>query len=332
MTIFIGPPSWLTPTIEAVIAFATVMFVLGGFAITAMWIARKYPFDPSAKREADLNQDIIDLKKQIGTLLDDRMEDRDKVTELQKDLNSTRTELLVATNLLNSTRLELSTTQADLANTKTELVRANGRIRELEQKLAKVKPGRIVGKSDEGALNPDLLLVLGPDPAINEREENALLGSKMEFRICRAADKKGAFFDDFKGELNRYRDVMGKPPKFIVFGMHGGQGNSDKRGYLSFRDRDVDFTELTAILDGVQVVMLSACGSTALGDMLFPTVPVVIDFTEDVDNVAAGRFDVHFWSEMSKNSGPQKSFVRARDRVPEIKNMIFIHMDCDSKP
>jgi hypothetical protein len=231
---------------------------------------------------------------------------------------------------------DMARTIQTLSNKIDDLEEENARLRneiqDLRVKITRLeardeyhKPGgAIVGPQGQVKTTPPLMLVLGTDSDINDREENALRQSGLDYRVIKGADGQGATLQDFIDECNRRRndDSM---PDYIDFAMHGIEepdNTGQMQGVMGFRDRHVSWRELAVQLTGVKVVVLGACETTKLADQLAGIVGHVISYTQGVDKTDALRFSRAFWTKVREGKTTDVAYVEAKRTVPTVRNMI----------
>ena len=181
------------------------------------------------------------------------------------------------------------------------------------------------------ATTPSLLLVLGTDTDINEREINALDQSGLDYRVCGGPDGAGATLRNFIDECNRRRTNKDLP-LYVDFSMHGFERalkitdgteiSEETEGILQFRDREVTWHEISDQLKGVEIVMLASCAGTRLADQVAGIATHVVSFTQEVRKEDALRFDLVFWREIKEGHTAADAFVDAKKAVVGAKRFV----------
>jgi len=185
-----------------------------------------------------------------------------------------------------------------------------------------VQPG--ANKPNVTKTTPSLMLVLGTDQDINDREENALRQAQFDYRVIKGADGGGATLQDFVDECNRRRD-NDDMPDFIDLAMHGldePDTSGVAQGVLGFRDRRVAWREIAVQLTGVKLVLLGACESTRLADQLSGIVGNVISYTQGVGKTDALRFAKAFFTKIREGLSVEDAYNEGKRIVPTVRNMI----------
>jgi hypothetical protein len=118
--------------------------------------------------------------------------------------------------------------------------------------------------------------------------------------------------------INRQR-MMSQPVRYIHFAVHG---NSDG---LEFADGIVGGEWLSEKLGGVEVVMIAACESDGVGDLL-RNIPFVVTLLEQIAHEDALLFAEAFWSGIGYGKSPPDAFYEGLDRCPpEVGEFAQLH-------
>ena len=174
---------------------------------------------------------------------------------------------------------------------------AKTRIVYLEAQLSKYeRPHR------DGDGKDRLLIALGPERAFHV-DLAALRATGL--RISRLVNVSRV---SLKRTLDRYRRNNDQV-KYMHLALHG---NMDE---LGFSDGPTDAVWLSGQLAGVQVLVLMACVSDAIGDLL-GVVPYVVSMREGIAHGDAWQFTQVFWSLIADGADPELAFDETLDRVP----------------
>ena len=165
----------------------------------------------------------------------------------------------------------------------------------------------------------DVLLVCG-ERVFCDSDRRALRKAQIPF--IRLLD---ATTESLKQEILRRRSD-GNLYRIVHFAAHGNE-NYIELGMLpsGFKDK-ITGDELGLILAGVEVVFISSCKSTKVGDKVADIVPVVITLLEEVENNLAEAFATEFYMQIKLQASPQKAFYAAVGTIPEISEFAHIRV------
>lgn len=165
----------------------------------------------------------------------------------------------------------------------------------------------------------DVLLVCG-DQLFCEVDRRALRKAQIPF--VRLLD---ATTESLKQEILRRRSD-GNLYRIIHFSAHGTENYIELSMLPSgFKDK-ITGDELGLILTGVEVVFISSCKSTKVGDRIADIVPVVVTLLEDVENDLAEAFAAEFYKQIKLQASPQQAFYLAVGTIPEISEFAHIRV------
>ena len=119
--------------------------------------------------------------------------------------------------------------------------------------------------------------------------------------------------------LNRER-MNGTAVKYIHFAVHANAEG------LEFADGVADALWLGEILVGVQAIMMDACKSEEVGDLV-RSVPFVVTLLEEIDHQSAMLFAEAFWVEIGRGRDPEDAYYTALTRCPpDVSEFAQIHV------
>jgi hypothetical protein len=161
-----------------------------------------------------------------------------------------------------------------------------------------------------------LLALTGPDPALSI-DIAALRATKadtaLDFHRIENATR-----DDLDAYLRRERS-HGRPVKYVHIASH-----ADSAG-IQFADGLADGAWLSAMLQGVQVLVLAGCRSDRVGDWL-SVVPHVVSLADRISHQDAAILTQHFWSEIARGVKPGEALDAALRRCsPVVSEFVVRH-------
>lgn len=153
------------------------------------------------------------------------------------------------------------------------------------------------------------LLVMG-DSSFGETDRNALRRAGVLFH--RLTDGS---FQELKEELQRKRQE-GRQYKVVHISSHAG-----KEGIL-FSDDIVSGSELSNILDGVELLFLASCSNISISDDILGIVKKIVVVYENIDNESMQNFVFNFYNNLKIDFDVEKSFNVAISLTPEVSEFV----------
>lgn len=153
-----------------------------------------------------------------------------------------------------------------------------------------------------------LLALTGPDPSLAidlAALRTVKAESGLDFHRIEQATR-----DDLDAYLRRERS-HGRPVQYLHIASH-----ADHTG-VQFADGLADGAWLSAMLQGVQVLVLAGCRSDRVGDWL-GVVPHVVSLADKISHQDAAILTQHFWSEIACGAGPDEALSAALRRCPPV--------------
>jgi len=127
-----------------------------------------------------------------------------------------------------------------------------------------------------------------------------------------------ASFMSLENHLSRVRrQNRGETVKYVHMAVHSSPSGIKL-------DVIVDPVELSSVLDGVRILVLDGCKSTAIGDLL-GVVPYVVTMLETIRHDHAAQFAEAFWMEIGMSGDPVIAYGVACDVVPVVSEFSFLH-------
>jgi hypothetical protein len=161
-----------------------------------------------------------------------------------------------------------------------------------------------------------LLALTGPDPQLSI-DIAALRAVKadanLDFQRIEHATR-----DDLDAYLRRERS-HGRPVRYVHIASH-----ADSNG-VQFADGLADGSWLSAMLQGVQVLVLAGCKSDRVGDWL-SVVPYVVSLADRISHQDAAILTQHFWSGVARGLDPGEALDAALARCsPVVSEFVVRH-------
>jgi hypothetical protein len=157
-----------------------------------------------------------------------------------------------------------------------------------------------------------LLLILGDDAEINERDRHALRRARVDYQRLTNATQKSVV-----AELRRRREEGTLYP-WLHISAHGGENGIR----LSDGIADPDFWHEN--LAGIHIIFLASCSSSTTADELAGLADWVIYFQEGVGNQDASDFTYAFWLRIGQGMLPSKAYKIALEAVPAVAEFVDI--------
>lgn len=154
-----------------------------------------------------------------------------------------------------------------------------------------------------------LLLICGPDNNLCLADRTALRRAGIAFHRLINASR-----DDVENELRRRRQDNTLYP-WVHVTAHAG-----KEGVL-LADGLADADWWSDTFDGVEVLFLASCTSSAVADKLAGMMAVVY-MQEDVKSADAADFTYAFWSSMAVKNDPLEAYRQALRAVPAVAEFV----------
>jgi hypothetical protein len=161
-----------------------------------------------------------------------------------------------------------------------------------------------------------LLALTGPDPLLSI-DIAALRAVKadanLDFQRIEQATR-----EDLDAYLRRERS-HGRPVRYVHIASH-----ADSNG-VQFADGLADGSWLSAMLQGVQVLVLAGCRSDRVGDWL-SVVPYVVSLTDRISHQDAAILTQHFWSGIARGLDAGDALDAALKRCsPVVSEFVVRH-------
>jgi len=153
------------------------------------------------------------------------------------------------------------------------------------------------------------LLVMG-DSSFGETDRNALRRAGVLFH--RLTDGS---FQGLKEELQRKRQE-GRQYKVVHISSHAG-----KEG-IQFSDEVVSGSELSNVIDGVELLFLASCSNISVSDDILGVVKNIIVVYENIENESMQNFVFNFYNNLKNDFDIFKSFNIAISLTPDISEFV----------
>jgi hypothetical protein len=161
-----------------------------------------------------------------------------------------------------------------------------------------------------------LLALTGPDPALSidiAALRTAKADAGLDFQRLEHATR-----DDLDAYLRRERS-HGRPVRYVHIASHAGSAG------IQFADGLADGAWLSAMLQGVQVLVLAGCKSDRIGDWL-SVVPHVVSLADKISHQDAAILTQHFWSGIARGLKPDEALDGALARCsPVVSEFVVRH-------
>lgn len=160
------------------------------------------------------------------------------------------------------------------------------------------------------------LVCIGDDPAL-----------KIDLAMFRAVKREtgihfhrivNATSGDIADHLRRERE-LGRPVRYVHLACHGGSDG------ILLADGLVDGDWLSAILHGVEVLLLAACDGEVVADWL-AVVPYVISFSDAIEHGDAAVVTRTFWRAIARGATADEALDAAMTKAqPHIAEFVIKH-------
>jgi hypothetical protein len=153
------------------------------------------------------------------------------------------------------------------------------------------------------------LLVMG-DGSFGETDRNALRRAGVLFH--RLTDGS---FQGLKEELQRKRQE-GRQYKVVHISSHAG-----KEG-VQFSDGVISGTELSNVIDGVELLFLASCSNISISDDILGVVKNIVVVYENIENESMQNFVFNFYNNLKNDFDIVKSFNVAISLTPDVSEFV----------
>lgn len=276
--------------------FLLVFIAVSTYGLRAfVWAVRRYVF----KIDPEDNKEI--LQAEFQTLKKDHKDQQIKIQDLEK-----QNKIFVENYEATVVKLAELQTKYDV------LEKENRQLKDQVDSLIKLSAPR-------GAKNDRILyVIIGSDDPGLSLDLASLRGVETETGLQIQQIK------DLSPEAIERRLNVARREKSQVY-LHMSI-KADKDGYL-IGERIVDATWLSAILEGVLVLVVAGTDSNYVGEFL-GVVPYVITMQGSVSNREAASFTRAFWTEIGRGVGPSLALRRALGKSPEaVRDGIISHWE-----
>jgi len=250
-------------------------------ALAIAWITSKKPITQNGG---------VDLRKVMTDLSAELVRSSEKIRDLEH--SNSKLELRIA-----SLEEKLQSAEKELIITRAKLAEALSRVDSDSANPVPIKP---------------LLVILGTDSAINDRDRHALRRARINYQRLADANQKSIV-----AELRRRREEGSLYP-WLHISAHGGDGGI----LLSDGIAGPDFWHEN--LTDIQIVFLASCSSSTTADELAGLADWVIYFQEGVGNQDASDFTYSFWLRVGQGTPPPRAYQAAIEAVPSVAEFVDI--------
>lgn len=190
-----------------------------------------------------------------------------------------------------------------------------GKLREAMNRIAQLEAEQRNGHTEPDDALPALLIVEGPDPAL-QVDEPALraVETRTGLHFSRLRD---ATLARLKSTLQRRRS-MGRPFRFVHLAAHAGPEG------VTLADGRATGMQLSEVLAGVQVLLVAGCSADDMGDLL-GVVPTVVTLREGLAHDDARDMARVFWGAIGENLSGEQAYGRVRSLCPAVSEFVVIH-------
>lgn len=176
--------------------------------------------------------------------------------------------------------------------------------------------GSVCAAPAEAAAQSGFLVCIGDDPAL-----------KIDLAMFRAVKREtgihfhrivNATSGEIADHLRRERE-LGRPVRYVHLACHGGSDG------LLLADGLVDGDWLSAILQGVEVLLLAACDGDVVADWL-AVVPFVLSFSDAIEHGDAAVVTRSFWRAIARGATADEAYdVAIKQAQPHVAEFVIKH-------